>query len=345
MRGRTVWQSRERFPLDETLELDIRPRPNVVRVGEEEWPPALRGWVSGLNDLGRVRDPRRSSSARGDLSNPEAWRRVELPDDADLAVAIVPSGEGSSSRWLLYSPLLRSVQRLDDVDLVSEPPSWTETAVGMWLVDSDLGGRAVVAVVGAGMPAAAAGIRSGERVVAVGNRPVESAAEVTTLIAQHASPRPVVVQIESPGGERREVEIASVESPRLVTPDERAGPATAWVAAWANADGAAGGPGIASTALANLALLLEQAGRPAAAVEAWRRVRWGKRTGVGPGTAAYYEGRALEALSREKEAIEAYHEASASASTAFGDHGPPVAPAADDHLADLGETPRRSTAR
>ena len=72
---------------------------------------------------------------------------------------------------------------------------------------------------------------------------------------------------------------------------------------------------------------------------------WGKRTGIGRGTAAYYEGRALEALSREKEAIEAYHEASASASTAFGDHGPPVAPAADDHLADLGETPRRPTGR
>ena len=47
-------------------------------------------------------------------------------------------------------------------------------------------------------------------------------------------------------------------------------------------------------------------------------------------------GRSLEALGREKDAGKAFLEAGRSSSTAFTDQGPAVAPAAADHLADLG---------
>jgi ribose 5-phosphate isomerase len=87
--------------------------------------------------------------------------------------------------------------------------------------------------------------------------------------------------------------------------------------------------------------MLEDAGRSAAALETWRRVRWGARTGIGDGTTAYYTGRVLEALARENDAVEAYRTAGRSASTTFNDLGPAVAPAADDHLADLGVATER----
>jgi hypothetical protein len=68
----------------------------------------------------------------------------------------------------------------------------------------------------------------------------------------------------------------------------------------------------------------------------WRRVRWAARPGVGDGTVSYYTARELETVSREEEARVAYGRASRTAATAFTDDGPRVAPAAADHLADLG---------
>ena len=49
--------------------------------------------------------------------------------------------------------------------------------------------------------------------------------------------------------------------------------------------------------------------------------------------------RELQALGRDREAIEALRRASASSSSAGSDAGPPVAPAARDRLTDLGESP------
>ncbi|MDX1389964.1 MAG: hypothetical protein R3344_12285, partial [Acidobacteriota bacterium] len=92
-------------------------------------------------------------------------------------------------------------------------------------------------------------------------------------------------------------------------------------------------------AMANLALLLGDAGRHRTALETWRRVRWGSRSGVGEGTNAYYVGRNLVALAREQDALAAFKQAEASQATTFGDDGPPVGPAAADHLIDLGVSP------
>ncbi len=106
-------------------------------------------------------------------------------------------------------------------------------------------------------------------------------------------------------------------------------------AAWALSDAVSSSDREAS-ALANLALLFSAYGQHELAAETWRRVDWGKRRGIGEGTAQYYLARELEMLGREKEAIDAYRRAAASAATTFNDHGPAVRPAALDRLADLG---------
>ena len=106
-------------------------------------------------------------------------------------------------------------------------------------------------------------------------------------------------------------------------------------AAWALVDSICAGEW-ASAALANLALLLSDYEHHQLAADSWRRVRWGKRQGIGEGTSAYYLGRELELLGRENEAVAAYTQAVSSVSTAFDDDGPRVAPAARDRLADLG---------
>jgi len=329
-RGRTLWRSKESFPLEGVVEVAIEPRPNVVLVGSADWPPGLRTLAAQLNDLGRM-EPGVSG-----FTDPKAWERVPLPADADLAVAILPpAAGGSAERWLLYSPVLGTVHAVTDSDLDLPRPSWRETGIGVLLVDSDAGGPALVAVVAAGGPAAAS-LRPGDRIVAVGSRAVGGAAEARRMISVLPAPSPVALEIQSVEGERRAVELTGVESPVLLPPGRRAGVVGAWIAAWAGSDAAAGVPERRAAALANLALALEDAGRAAAALEVWRRVRWGARAGIGDGTTAYYTGRVLEALAREKEALEAYRAAARSVSTTFDDLGPSVAPAADDHLADLG---------
>jgi hypothetical protein len=99
-------------------------------------------------------------------------------------------------------------------------------------------------------------------------------------------------------------------------------------------DAAAGGPDGAA-ALANLASLLERAGRNAAALDAWRRVR-----AVGAGAlaarAAYAVGAGLQAEGTRAEASEAFGQAR-TGGAASGDVA--LAAAAGDRLADLGVAP------
>ena len=331
-RGRVVWRSIEEFPLDGELTVEVHARPNALLFGTDTWPSGLGDLASQVNtieiDSGRV-----SSS----LTEASAWERLDLAGGIDLAVAVLPPDEdGSTGRWVLYSPHLETAHRLDGLDVGTAPPAWMTTVTGLHLVDSSVGGPALVAVVRPGSPAAAAGVQVGERVLAVDGQPVGAAAEAGEWIAGQGIAMPMTLELASRDGEPRVVKMQGVASPRLLPPEWRSGPAASWVAAWASADGAAGVADVRSTALANFALLLSEAGRHAAAVETWRRVRWGDRPGVGSGTAAYYVGRALEALGREKDAGKAFIEASRSSSTAFTDQGPAVAPAAADHLADLG---------
>jgi hypothetical protein len=335
-RGRIVWRSVEAFPLDDELMVNVHPRPNAILLGADAWPTGLAELAAQVNTV--EVDP---AGARASLAEPSGWARVEGREGIDLAVAVLPPSQpGSPDRWVLYSPHLETTNRLDGADWDATPPVWTVTVAGLHLVDSAVSGPAMVAGVRPGSPAASAGILVGERVLSCGGQPVGAAADAAAWIAGQGPGLPMTLELASrDGSETRAVQVRGVLSPRLLPPQWRSGVAAAWVAAWAAADGAAGAADVRPTALANLALLLAGAGRDATAAEVWRRVRWSDRPGIGPGTAAYYRGCSLQALGREEEAAKAFTAAARSSGTAFTDQGPAVAPAASDHLVDLGLSP------
>jgi hypothetical protein len=332
--GRIIWASEEKLPVDRGMTtVTIDPRPNLALVGTDEWPEDLDELRRGVSTIARV-----SAPATMDLTRSENWETLDLPDATDLALAVMPrdEAEGSSERWLLYSQMLRTVERIDGEDLAAERPQWIVGSIRVNLVDSRIGGAARIAEVAEGGPASRAGLVPGDRVHAIDGKPVDDAASALRTIRALGPGAEIEVAVESARGDRSMVKLKTVASPQLFPDPYREGPRGLMMAAWASVDGVAGDEATRSTAVANMALLLFDAGRNKTALEMWRRVRWGERSGVGKGTTAYYVGRNLEALGREAGALEAYREAAGSAASTFHDDGPAVAPAATDHLADLG---------
>jgi len=328
--GRGLW--RETVTLDEAVErrVEIRPRPNAALVGADAWPGGLTEFGSRFSTVPGLARPQDA-----DLSTPAGWTRVKLPDDADLALAVVPAERsGAADHWYLYSPSLRLVTRLDHAPEELRRPHWSRRLWGFALVDSALAGPGLVVEVAAGGSAAAAGLNAGDRVISVGGREVGGAAEVLRTLAAASPGRPIAIGWRTPGGESLSAEVSAADSPALdVEPGE---PPEAFLrAAWCVVDALAA-PETAPAALSNLALIFGSLGQHEVAADTWRRVRWEQRPGIGEGTRQYYLGRELEALGREAEAIEAYRKAASSEATVVDDAGPRVAPAARDRLADLG---------
>lgn len=331
--ARVLWSSREQLLEAETRVVEIDVRPNVALVGASAWPSGLGALAGRFNETTGITLPRGS-----DLSVADAWTAVELPAGTDVALAVVPRERDSANPQLyLYSPILRAAGRLEAVPADLDRPRWYGSAWGARIADSQIGGPARVVEVASSGPAAAAGLRPGDRLLSIGGEPVAGAGQLRAMLDRAAPGSTVSVRWLTPAGETREAAWRGARSPRLLHGSADLAQA-ALRAAWAAAD-AAGEPSQAACPLANLALLFSAFGQSDLAVETWRKVNWGERAGVGGGTTLYYLGRELEVLGREGEAVEAYRAAAASEATAFDDEGPPVAPAARDRLFDLGVTP------
>jgi hypothetical protein len=336
--GRLLWGASVEAPEGREVPVAVSPRPNLVLAGDDAKAAELGDGPLPFN----VReDDARPSSRR--VTEPEGWSRIDYASDVDLVLAVVPgTTRGMPKRWYLYSPVLRIVVAVRPADFeraLRERPRWEEPAWGMGVLDTVSHGALIVETRRGG-PAWSAGLRAGDRVVEVGGRAVERAREVRATLAAASTTAPIGIRWIAADGETRQAELRGVASPRLA-PVHEPGLDSALRAAWAAAD-AHGESRTASAALANLALMFSAFGRHEAAAEAWSRVSWDGRSGVGDGTRHYFLGRELEALGRETAAIDAYRRAAASDSTAFHDDGPRVAPAAADRLADLGQTTGRS---
>ncbi len=327
--GRVVFWDRVELPDDGGLEIEIRPRPNLVRFAAE-WPPALQPFAEAFSAR-----PPQPIPAGADLASSAGWEAVPLPAATDLAMAVAPAPDGGpGERSVLYSPLLRTVERLEGSAPDPSRPAWLKSMTGMRLADSGAWGKAVVVEVVSGGPAATAGVSVGDRVLAVGSSAVEGSRQAVAALRDAPPGSEIEVHLVGPAGPARTVRIRTTPTPVVPVPlDGARSPGV--VAAWAAADGAA--PGVAaSPALANLALLLSGAGRHDLATDILRRVSWGERKGIGAGTGAYLLGREMEARGLEAEARAAFLRARESESTVGDDEGLEVAPAAADHLADLG---------
>jgi hypothetical protein len=327
--GRAIW--REVVELQEATEgrREVTPRPNAALVGAANWPAQFAGFADGFST-----GPGMPLPPAVDISGPEGWAELALPENTDLALGIVPaSRQGAPDLWYLYSPILRAVHRLDAAPAEGGPPQWMGTTWGLSVADSEVGGKALVIGVRPGGGAEAAGIAVGNRIREVGGRSVSGTSAVRAALAA-ASQGPVEIRWLDAGGQEHEGRISGAVTPLL-----KAGAAdgeTATIrAAWALVDALCDSER-EQAALANLALLFSAYGHHDLAADTWRRVHWGDRPGIGEGTKQYYLAIELEALGEEKKAVEAYRRAAASAATTFLDDGPAVGPAAEDRLADLG---------
>ncbi len=326
--GRVVYWDRPQLPEEGGLEVEIRPRPNLERFGAV-WPADLGPFAASFN--ARPIEPLPRSV---DPTSPAAWASLRLAPDTDLAIAVLPAADGGQGvRRLLFSPLLRTVDVLEGALPDTARPAWWRSASGMRIADSGVWGKAVVVEVVPGGGAAAAGVSVGDRVLSVGSSAVEDARQAVEALRNAPPGSEIEVRLAGAKSAPRTVRIRTAATPVVPVPAGAAGAAV--TAAWAAADGAVPGDD-AAPALANLAMLLSGASRHDLASETLRKIAWGDRNGIGGGTVAYLLGREMEAQGLEAEARAAFLRARETASTTQDDEGLDVAPAAADHLADLG---------
>jgi tetratricopeptide (TPR) repeat protein len=219
-------------------------------VWSDEDKPLLDGLGRGLKNLNLVRLPAvqqslRDAIVRWMIADPrEARGGTVLPPDlvkeaaektgADLVLAGVTFADDPSRGWTLalYSPLHPVPDtvrlRLDDPAGVKDilarldaiPPE-TDDFWGFSLVDSALPPAApLVARVLPGSPAAKAGVRLGDRLVAVGSRKVATAREAEEALdaeSRHAGGvRTGAVLMLQATGEARSTRLSPTEAPALI---------------------------------------------------------------------------------------------------------------------------------
>lgn len=324
--GRTLWRSTEQFLDADEVALEVTPRPNVALYGADSWPSSLRFIPARFNATTDRELP------SGDLTTVAGWRSVALDRNVDIAIAVLPGERpGAPERRVIYSPVLATVHSLDEGTSDADPPDWSVPLYGFEVVDSRYGGPLRVATVAPDGPAAQVGLAVGDRIASIDGETVADAPELARRLAEAGE---TIRLGRKRGEETTEATLTAQISPRVV--DGVGDPVeAAFRAAWA----------LVSTivpdertpaAMSNLALMFSEFGSPDAAVETWKRVRFGRRDGIGEGTVQYYLGREHERAGRESEAIAAYRKAAVSEATVFNDRGPAVAPAARDRLTDLG---------
>ncbi len=324
--ARLLWREEIELEADREHTLHVQARPNAILVGVESLP---QGWGGSLNILASVPRPRGFEP-----EVPGAWAALEQPGADLLLAANETAGAGETSPWL-YSPWLGEASRFSAGAFPQAPP-WLVPTLGFDVVDSPVGGAGRVVRVRPGGPAAQAGVNVGMRLVAVAGRELGASGELPERLRDARGGVRLVFELAD--GSRRELEVPVAWSPRIGwpvdTPLERAA-----LAGWAAAAGEGeADPLVRATARANLAWLVGRAGRHALEAELWRRTEFPPREGIGPATVAYFLGRALAAAGDEAGARQALRRALDPRATAITDDGPPLAWAAADHLADLGET-------
>jgi tetratricopeptide (TPR) repeat protein len=222
--GRAVWSDEDK-PLLEGLGRGLKTL-NLVRL------PAVQQSLRDAIVRWMIADPREARG--GTVLPPDLVKEAAEKTGADLVLAGVTFADDPSRGWTLalYSPLHPVPDtvrlRLDDPAGVKDvlarldavPPE-TDDFWGFSLVDSALPPAApLVARVLPGSPAAKAGVRLGDRLVAVGSRKVATAREADEALdaeSRHAGGvRTGVVLMLQATGEARSTRLSPTEAPALI---------------------------------------------------------------------------------------------------------------------------------
>lgn len=319
--GRIVWFQEVELTAGEDS-LDLAPRPNAVLVGAA-WPPSWSEALASFSRRSRIDPP-----SGVDLTSAVAWDGIKLPVDTDLALGVIPrAGPAGEDRIVAYSPILGTVTTFATPPRATAPV-WREATIGAVPVDAKDGSVVLVRVRPDG-PAGRAGIADGSALLDVAGAPPKGAAGARARILAQPPGGTVRLVVAAPGGERHTVEVTTVAASRVAPPE--AGESAIVRAAWASVVAAASGDEAAS-ALANLAVLLEDAGKPGAALGAWRKAAALDPAAFAP-RADYAEGVSEDAAGNAARAKSLFRKARAGAAAA-GDAL--LEAAATDRLADLG---------
>lgn len=296
--GRRLWSGPVEVHEGEPQALALLARPNLGVIGSEP-PPWADAWNVEIREL----------------RNDEGLKAQVWPSDVDLIW-----GGGTEAT----SPVLQESFELTDDALLQAPPVRARTTIGVGLADAEPWGAARIVRLRKDGPAARAGVRLGERIVAVGGKPVRSTREAEAAIAA-AGEGALELTLEAAAGESRKVSVPSAVTPVLLPPPADKAQAALRLA-WAASQAAARPDDVAAGA--DLVLALAAAGHTQAAVETWRSRTWPTRGGISKETVAYFLGRALQRAGDASSAGKVLAAAASSGATTESDDGPAIAPAA-----------------
>jgi len=297
--NRVLWSERLTLVEGVPRTLEIRARPNLVLVGLDRLPRELERWAASVNVMSM------EASSGADFSRTETWRtwiaiRIWRWRPTPTRGKARRRAGGCTARCCVRSTVSQTCPTRPN------RPGAPPRGASRWSMPANRWSSS-----GSSSPL-------GCPRWAVASRWLPEPPSRVSPRRRLVSPRRRTAEQSTSNGRNRTERAPPAASPRPVVTAESGAPS-------------------APAALANLALVFGAHGEHELAVRTWQRVDWPERVGVGAGTVAYYLGRELQALGRDREAIEALRRAAASSGRAGTATGPPVAPAARDRLADLGQ--------
>ena len=300
--------------------------------------------AAGLPDTMLLR-----AAGGGDPLTKERIAEVAAATGADILVDAVPA-EGAFEQKLRLT--IRSIHYGFKETLQVDPDDPKDAQIllkrlegkvalsapwlGLDLIEVERAPNPLVLSVAAGGPAATAGVKPGDAIVAVAGGAVASpldAAKATSALREGSQ---ISISVQSPGGAPRQVNVKVASAPVMVrgAATSLCPPVLAEIMSLrAKADPAvAGQPGVERTsALLTLADLLMRSNQPDAALAAaLANLQLADGPGLSAGTVDYLRGSCLLKLGRKADAAEALKRAARSQdSRLWAQDGPPVAERAE----------------
>jgi len=300
------------------------------------------------------------------LPGPEAMGETGLPQadlariaeavQADIVVAAKLSASAFERRVDLalqsvrYGALVdRLTLSLDDAaqveDLLAKLDSRSRLGrawIGVELIESHRSVNPIVIRVRRESPAAKAGVKVGDRIVAVGGRDLRKPLDLESILSGMREGSRASMMLQTPGETPRQVNLDIGTTPVILRADAQGGLRSRFVSEMSfvsrlEADAGRSSGATRSAALLNLGVALMREGQCQAALrEGLSEVSLPEGPGVSAGTVRYFEGLCLEQLNRHEDARRSFGlAAEADEATLWTNDGPPVAERAQRRLAGL----------
>lgn len=217
---------------------------------------------------------------------------------------------------------------------VDRLPTFVQPSLGLTAIDvADVRG-AVVAVVDANGPAAAASVQPGDVIVSAGGQPVADASALASLVGTHAADPPMALELRDARGATRTVSVDVFLAPRLIGLADQELMVNRVLVYLRARLAAVTDPFEQSVIRLNTAVALGRSGDWNGARELLKQIDLPDRPGVGMGTVQYLRGVAAQELG-DRAAAEAAFRAAAASPHLMSEDGPPVRELAEARLAQL----------